>query len=133
MTELTGLGAIRTLDYVVLLCEEIEPMKAFYSQVLGFELRTEVDGKWAEMRVGSMLLALRLRSRPYDGPGPATSSANVQLAFRVPPGDVDLATAQLAELGIQLLEPPSNLEPFGHRAFFFADPENNVIEIYAEV
>lgn len=128
----SGLGAIRSLDYVMLLCDEIEPMRDFYVRVLGFEVRQHVPDRYAELQVGSTLLALRLRSRPYDGQS-APGAASVQLAFRVAPADVALAADQLAEHGVELLEPIADLEDFGHRVLFFADPEDNVIEIYAEI
>lgn len=133
VTSQTGLNAIRNLDYTILLCRDIEVMSRFYATVLGFSLRSEIPGKWAEFQVGASLLALRGRTRPYDGHAPKVGAASVQLAFRVPPGDVDLAANQLAEHGIDLLEPVADLEPFGHRALFFADPEHNVIEIYGEL
>ncbi len=133
MNQPTGLGAIRNLDYVVLLCNEIAPMRDFYAGVLGFEIRHEIPGKWAELRIGGSLLALRLRGRSYDGAPPAPAAASVQLAFRVPPNDVAAAVSQLADRGIEPLEPVADLEDFGHRVLFFADPEHNVIEIYAEI
>ena len=133
MNEITGLGAIRNLDYTILLCEDIEPMRRFYTEVMGFEIRHEIPGRWVEFKVGSSLLALRLRGRPYDGPRPVPGTASVQFAFRVPPGGVEIAAAQLVEHGIDLLEPVTDLELFGHRTLFFADPEHNVIEIYAEI
>ncbi len=133
MDQPTGLGAIRNLDYTMLLCDEIEPMRDFYADVLGFEIRHEVAGKWVEFHVGGTLLALRRRGRPYDGPSPSVPAASVQLAFRVPPDEVAAAADQLADRGIEPLEPVADLDDFGHRVLFFADPERNVIEIYAEI
>lgn len=128
-----GLGAIRSLDYGVLLCEDLPAMQRFYADVMGFAVRTEVPGRWVEFEVGSTSLALRLRSRPYDGQPPPAESASVQFAFRLPLRELDAAVDQLAEHGVELLEPIADLEPFGHRAFFFADPEYNIIEIYGEL
>ncbi len=133
MNSTTGLGAIRGIDYTILLCEDIASMRRFYTEVMGFEIGNEVPGKWVEFHVGAQVLALRLRSRPYDGPPPVSETASVQLAFRVPPADIEAAVDQLVDLGVLLLEPVTDFEFFGHRAFFFADPESNIIEIYAEV
>ncbi len=130
---MSGLGAIRSIDYTILLCEDIASMNRFYADVMGFVIGNEVPGKWVEFHIGSQVLALRLRSRPSDGPSPVPETASVQLAFRVPPGDIEKAVDQLAGRGVDLLEPVTDFEFFGHQAFFFADPENNVIEIYAEV
>lgn len=127
----SGLGAIRHLDYVVLICRDLAVMRRFYTDVLGFEVHEEVADRWIGLRIGSSLLALRGRAR-HDGSPTGTGGASVQLAFRVPPGDVEAAAAQLAAHGVQLLEPVRD-QPFGHRTLFFADPEHNVIEIYAEL
>lgn len=131
MSGTSGLESIRNIDYTVLLCDDVETMARFYADVLGFRLRHAVPGKWAEFQVGGSLLAMRLRTRSYDGP--RTDGASVQLAFRVPPDDVDVCVEQLARRGVQPLEPVADLADFGHRVLFFADPENNVIEIYAEI
>ncbi len=133
MSDTAGLGAIRNLDYTMLLCRDIGPMRAFYADVLSLEVIREIAGRYVEFRVGAAILALRLRSRPYDGPAPQAAGASVQLAFRVPPPDVDIAAEQLGQRGIEPLEPVRDLPDFGHRVLFVADPEQNVIEIYAEV
>lgn len=133
MNGITGLGAIRNLDYIVLLCDDLTAMRRFYTDVMGFELHNEIPEIWIELLVGASLFTLRPRGqRPYDGPRPAPEAASVQLAFRVPPGDVELAAAQLAEHGVEILEAVTD-QPFGHRTLFFADPERNVVEIYAEI
>lgn len=126
----SGLAAVRILDYVILLCEDIAAMRAFYTETMGFEVYEEVPGRWVALRVGSSLLALRRRGRPYDGP--AVDGASVQLAFRVPPQEVEAVAAQLSQGGVELLEELTD-QSFGHRTVFFADPERNVIEIYAEI
>ena len=126
-----GLAAVRNLDYTVLLCDDVDATAAFYNRVLGFEIRSSVPGAWAELQAGGSLLAMRARSRPYDAP--STAGASVHLAFRVAPPDIDICVEELAALGVQLIEPVSVFEEFGHRAIFFADPEGNVIEIYADI
>lgn len=128
----SGLGAIRNLDYTILLCADMAVMRRFYADVVGFEVHEEIPGRWVAFRVGSSLLALRQRGRPYDGPHPVAGTAAVQLAFRVPPVDVGVAEEQLAGRGVELPEPVTD-QSFGHRTLFFADPEHNIIEIYAEI
>jgi catechol 2,3-dioxygenase-like lactoylglutathione lyase family enzyme len=126
------LKAIRHLDYVVLICADVERMRRFYEDVLGFPLNRELGPSWIELRIGSSILALRPRDRPYDGPAPAAATASVQLAFRVPPADVDACHAELAAQGVPILDPPAD-QPWGHRTLFFTDPEHNVVEIYADI
>jgi len=117
----------------MLLCEDIASMRNFYVDKLGLNVHREIPDRYLELKVGATTLALRLRGRTYDGPSPDRNSASVQLAFRVPPGDVDIAAQQLIDHSIELLEPVQEFPDFGHRALFVADPEQNVIEIFAEV
>ena len=83
------------------------------------------------MRVGAVLLTLRRRGRPYDGPG-LHGSAGVQLAFRVTPHEVETWYAELLKKQLEILEPPRDRE-YGHRTLFFKDPEGNILEIYADI
>ncbi|MEM8708480.1 MAG: VOC family protein [Actinomycetota bacterium] len=126
-----GLHAADSLDYTMVLCADIDAMKAFYGDLLGLPVQREIAGRYLELRAGTVTLAFRLRSRPYDGE-PA-SGASVQLAFRVERDDVDLAAQQLESAGVAALEPVQDLPDFGHRVLFFADPEGNVIEYFAEI
>ena len=121
---------IRNLDYVVLLCEDLGRMKAFYHEILGFPIYRDSDN-WIEMQVGAVLLTLRRRGRPYDGPK-YPRSAGVQLAFRVPPAEVDACYAELLQKQVEILE-ATRAWDYGHRTLFFKDPEGNILEIYADI
>ena len=120
---------LHSLDYVVLLCEDLRRMKVFYHEVLGFPIQRDWED-WIEMRAGAVLLTLRSRGRPYDGPLP--SGAGVQLAFRVGPDEVKGWYEELLEKNVDILDPPRDQE-YGHRTLFFRDPDGNVLEIYAEI
>ena len=124
------LPGILTLDYVVLLCEDLSRMKAFYHETLGFPIERDWEG-WIEMRLGAVLLTLRRRGRPYDGPK-TPHAAGVQLAFRVQPEDVNPYYHELLERHVEILEPPRD-QDYGHRTLFFKDPEGNILEIYADI
>ena len=125
-----ALSRIRNLDYVVLLCKDLPTMKAFYAGVLGFRLHRELQD-WVEINLGSTLLTLRSRGRPYDG-GKIPGSASVQLAFRVMPEEVNACYRELLEKQVEILEPPHD-QDYGHRTLFFKDPEGNILEIYADI
>ena len=129
-----SLGDIRNLDYTILLCTKLQETKAFYRDVMGFPLAHDRDN-WVSFQVGSALLTLKPRGRGLawdDGPI-AAGSAAVQLAFRVAPHLIDSCHATLLSRGIPILSPPRDIAGWRHRALFFRDPEDNVIEIYAEV
>ena|SRR5436190_4717276 len=121
---------IRNLDYVVLLCEEILPMKTFYHEILGFQIHRN-DEDWVEMKVGATLLTLRKHGRPYDG-AKLPNTAGVQLAFRVAPSEVADCYQELLAKDVPILDPPRDME-YGHRTLFFKDPEGNILEIYADI
>ena len=124
------LQAIRNLDYVVLLCQDLGRMRAFYQDTFGFPIYRELEG-WLELRVGAVLLTLRQRGRPYDGVKTG-DHAGVQLAFRVTPAQVDSCHAELLARQVEILEPP-HCSASGHKRFFFKDPEGNILEIYADL
>ena len=121
---------IRNLDYVIILCEDILLMKAFYHKVLDFEIH-RANAEWIEMKVGSVLLTLRKRGRSYDG-GKLPDSAGLQLAFRVAPAEVEACYKELLLKQVEILDPPRDTD-YGHRTLFFKDPEGNILEIYADI
>lgn len=128
-----SLGGIGNLDYTVLLCDRLAETRAFYRDVMGFTLETDREN-WISFRVGAALLTLRPRGVwPVCDDGKALpGSAAVQLAFRVAPPAVDACHAELVAKGVPILRPPTDLPAWRHRTLFFRDPEDNIIEIYAE-
>ena len=129
-----SLSNIRNVDHTILLCSKLEETKAFYRDVMGFPIELDRPG-WVTFRVGGCLLALRPRTpgEPYvDGDG-TIGSASVQLAFRVPVSAVDACHAELVGKGVPIVRGPLDLAAARHRAVFFRDPENNLVEIYAEL
>lgn len=110
------LSRIRNLDYVILLCQDWEKMRAFYRDTLGFPVYRDWDG-WCELRLGGSLLTLRPRGRSYDGSEP--EGAGVQLAFRVAPNEIDACWRELLEAGVEIWNrrkiPPMANPPNGTR------------------
>jgi catechol 2,3-dioxygenase-like lactoylglutathione lyase family enzyme len=128
-----GLGEIRNFDYAVLLCDRMAETRAFYRDVMQFPIETDREN-WVSFRVGATLLTLRPRGRwaVCDDGRSTAGSAAVQLAFRVLPSAVEACHAELVAKGIPILREPTDLPDWRHRTLFFRDPENNIIEIYAE-
>ncbi len=126
-----GLTAVLTLDYTVLPCRDLRRMRRFYSEVMGFTIAYERDD-WVRFQFVEVALALR----PYDerlfGGMPNERSGSVQLAFRVARDDVDGCHQELEARGVRILDPPKD-QSWGHRTLYFADPESNVLEIYAVI
>ena len=125
------LTPVRQLSYVIVLCDDIDRMKTFYRDLFSFAVDSETDESLA-LRAGSVLLALRKRTRTYDGRGGGPASPGLQLAFLVSAAEVDECSRILMDKGVRILEPPTD-QPRGHRTVYFADPEGNVLEVYAEI
>jgi glyoxylase I family protein len=127
------IGGISSLDHTVLLCSRMAETRAFYRDVMGFPIEEDREN-WTSFRIGAALLTLRPRGQWSvcdDGPA-LPGSAAVQLAFRVAPPSVDACHAELVAKGVPILRGPTDLPAWRHRTLFFRDPEDNVIEIYAE-
>lgn len=125
------LTLVKQLTYVIVLCDDIDRMKAFYRDLFAFPVDSESATSLA-FRAGAVLLALRQRTRAYDGLGVRAELPGVQIAFLVSPEEVDLCYAQLVAKGVPILDPPTD-QPRGHRTVYFSDPEGNMLEIYAEI
>lgn len=124
--------AIQSVDYTVIFVRDMNAMRRFYEDVLGFVLSRELSPDWLEYGIGANTLTLaRPRIVPQDTPTPI-GSASLQLAFKVSPDQVDQCADELKQAGIDLLSPPTDRE-FGHRTLFFRDPDGNVLEIFAEI
>lgn len=128
-----SLKDIHNLDYTVLLCERFDETVAFYRDVMGFRVEQDLPN-WVSFRIGATLLTLRPRGpAPAWNDGPTVAgSASVQLAFRVPPPAIGACHQELIAAGVDIVRAPTDLESWRHHTLFFRDPENNVIEIYAE-
>ena len=128
-----SLKDIHNLDHTVLLCRNLTETRTFYQDVMGFSVEVDLEN-WVSFRVGATLLTLRPRGQGpawHDGPAEEGSAA-VQLAFRVPPPAVDACHTELVAAGVPILREPTDLPSWRHRTLFFRDPEDNVLEIYAE-
>jgi lactoylglutathione lyase len=122
-----GLSDIHNIDHTVIFCTDLQGMKRFYQGVLGFFPEIERPD-WITFRVGGTRLSLAAKPSNLDAPAPM-----IQLAFRVQPAAVDECCAELTLKGINLTRGPVDVPDWRHRAVFFADPEGNRLEIYAEV
>ena len=125
------LRSIQELTYVIVLCDDLDRMQAFYRNLFPFPVESE-SATGMTFRAGSVLLGLRKRTRDYDGHSEGIESPGVQLAFLVSPAEVDRCYDQLVEQDVKILDPPND-QPRGHRTVYFSDPEGNILEIYAEI
>jgi len=125
------LTSVDRISYVIILCDDLDRMKAFYRDLFEFPVEQELDTGLV-FRAHSVLLSLRKRTRHYDGRSGGPESPGVQLAFLVPPAEVDRCHQLLVDKGVTILDPPTD-QPRKHRTLYFADPEGNILEVYAEI
>ena len=129
---MSAFKSIRAVDYTVVFVRDMEAMRRFYEDVMGFALSRELSANWLEYQIGNNTLALARPGRTAsDAPMPKGTAA-LQLAFRVPVSDVDRCAEELAKKGVAVQSPPTN-HAFGHRTLFFRDPDGNLLGIYAEL
>jgi catechol 2,3-dioxygenase-like lactoylglutathione lyase family enzyme len=120
----TGISAI------TLFVEDLAAAKEFYRQVFGLPLRYE-DPNSAVFGFGPTMVNL-LASTAAPGlvepatVAPAGSGARAVLTLTVE--DVDAVCAQLAALGVALINGPMD-RPWGIRTASFADPGGHIWEI----
>tara|TARA_R110002049_G_scaffold247690_1_gene422163 strand:- start:3917 stop:4408 length:492 start_codon:yes stop_codon:yes gene_type:complete len=130
----SALNQIRALDYTILYTRDMIAMRKFYEEIMQFEFRQTAGDGWVEFKVGSNILVLT--SEPAGGLFPETIPApgvgSVQLAFRVAPKMVDACAEELQAAEVEIIGEPTN-QPWGHRTLFFRDPDNNILEIYADI
>ena len=125
------LTAVHQLDYAIVLCEDLDRMKAFYRDLFDFPVASE-SATGLTFQAGAVKLSLRQRTRGYDGRGTRGELPGVQLAFLVAPEEVVRCYEQLVAKSVEILESPTD-QPRGHRTVYFADPEGNMLEVYAEI
>lgn len=125
------LHPVNELTYTILLCDDMEVMKRFYSELFPVEAHG-ASGTSVILRLGSTQFVLRQRTRTYDGQGLRRGLPGVQLCFRVAPDEVEGCYQELVAQGVEIAEPTTD-QPRGHRTVYFFDPEGNLLEVYAEI
>ena len=127
-----ALSRIRQIDYTIVFCRDLQAMKQFYGEVMGFPHDRDLSPTWIEFRIGNNILALTEPGKLFHDALPPQGALSLQLAFRVAPDEVHQCAAELAAKGIAF-EMPVTDQPWKHRTLFFRDPDGNVLEIYAEI
>jgi len=125
------------IDLITLLTDDVQKLVAFYTDVLGFQADTEMES-YVELVSDSVRFAICNRSIMAE----ATNHPSYQerkagqafeLAFPVDsPESVDKTYADIIVKGALPVHAPENM-PWGQRAAFFADPDGNIHEIFADL
>jgi catechol 2,3-dioxygenase-like lactoylglutathione lyase family enzyme len=122
-------GAMVTLDHVVIAVSDWERSNAFYRDVLGAEL-VELDrGRWT-YRFGDQQLNVHgPGSTPFPVARDRVRPGNSDLCFRWP-GPIDDAVRHLEEFGVEIEEGPvprPGAKDEG-TSVYFRDPDGSLLE-----
>lgn len=125
---------VKSLDYVVLVVDDLDRALAFYRDTLGLPLKHRAE-RFAQLETGTTRLALFTRQamaetlhQELDRP-PASAPA-FELGFKVE--DVDAAYRELTAAGATPVTAPET-RPWGQRTAYVRDPEGNLIELVTQL
>ena len=132
--KLKKIGDVMRLDGFGLFVENMENMIKFYRDVLGFEIKEELDTSNVYLKKDGTLFLLygrkdfeKMTNRKYEYV--KGLNGHFELALYVDTFDeVDETYNRIIKQGANpILEPTT--EPWGQRTCYIADPEGNLIEI----
>jgi len=122
---------------ITILTNEVRRMVDFYHSVLGFQILEDM-GQYVELMNPGVRFAICARSVMENATGHADfhetrSGQSFELAFPLASAsEVDLAYADIISNGAKPIQPPTNM-PWNQRTAFFADPDGNIHELFANL
>ena len=130
--------SLQKMNVITVFAEDLAATKAFYQGVLGLEILGEETNEFGPsivFKLGDIMINLaHVTAGPdFGAPGavaPRGEGARVVLPVGV--ADVDEACAELARLGVPLLDEPRD-RPWGIRCASFIDPAGHIWEIASDI
>ncbi len=120
------------INLITIWTENIEPMKKFYNEILGFEVKNDL-GEYVEFQNEGVRFALCERKVMYSYSAQyeeKSSGQNFELAFPCSNiEDVNETYEKLIGSGVKGIQPPKNM-PWNQRTALFSDPDGNIHEIF---
>lgn len=123
------------IDHIVIRVRNLEPMIAFYCEVLGCRLeRGPGEAKLAQLRAGHSLIDLidaegelgRQRGKPPDHSAPNVD----HVCLQVQPWDTDAIRTHLQQHEVEAGDVVPRYGALGMGpSLYFSDPEGNIIEL----
>ena len=123
------------IGLITIVTNNLEEMKAFYRDVLGFECIEELEG-YVEFRNKGVRFAITTDQVMYDATShpsykESKKGQRLELAFPLPnPEAVGPAYDKIIQKGAVPVTPPVMM-PWGRMTAFFADPDGNIHELYS--
>jgi uncharacterized glyoxalase superfamily protein PhnB len=120
------------LALVTVITANLEPMRAFYQEVLQVEPQIS-RGNYIEFPLEAGTLALWRQSEfEAFGIAPMRGAANHSVLIEFEVEDVDGEYARLKGLQLEWVQELTT-QPWGHRAFYVRDPDGNVLNFHTTV
>jgi uncharacterized glyoxalase superfamily protein PhnB len=122
---------------ITLLTDNMPAMLRFYRDVLGFQVKND-QGKYVEFENDGVRFAIcsRLIMKSVTGHASyrqAKAGQSFELSFPLDtPEEVDRMYADILTKGAKPIMAPATMS-WGHRTAFFADPDGNIHELFAEL
>ena len=119
-----------SLDYVILIVEDIEKTIKFYQNILGLEL-SHRSGDYAQMFTGTTRLGFYSRNAMSETIGKELAdtpenSFKFEIGFKV--NNIDELYQQLLCKGVEGVVSPTT-RSWGQRTAYIYDPDRNLIEL----
>ena len=123
------------INLVTIWTNNIDKMKNFYNQVLGFKIKNDL-GNYVEFENEGVRFAICTRDVMYvynNEYEKAVIGQVFELAFPCEnPNDVDESFTHLIAKGATPIHKPQDM-PWRQRTALFADPDGNIHELFAEI
>jgi catechol 2,3-dioxygenase-like lactoylglutathione lyase family enzyme len=126
-----------TVALITILTDNVPAMLRFYRDVLGFQVKSN-QGKYVEFENEGVRFAIcsRLIMKSVTGHSSyrqTKTGQTFELAFPLDtPEEVDRVYADILAKGAMAVKAPATMS-WGHRTAFFADPDGNIHELFAEL
>jgi lactoylglutathione lyase len=122
---------------ITILTDDTQHLAAFYRDALGFKVKQDM-GAYVELESPGVRFAICTHQIMADATHHSSfheprSGQQFELAFPCDtPQDVDESYARLLAAGASPVHAPADM-PWGQRTAFFADPEGNIHELFADI
>lgn len=125
------------INMIGIITSNFDAQKKFYQAVMGFKPILELEN-FVEFESAGVRFAISIGTVMEQATGEKSYTApktghSFELAFKADsPAQVDSDYKELIEKGAKPIKPPADM-PWGQRTAFFADPDGNIHEIFADI
>jgi lactoylglutathione lyase len=122
---------------ITIVTDNVPALASFYRDVLGFAAKSDL-GQYVEFESDGVRFAVCTRAVMFGATDHVSyhephRGQSFELAFPCQePAEVDRVYAEIVARGAAAIKPPADM-PWGQRAAFFADPDGNIHELFADL